>query len=83
MAIPKLMLSNGTIKRIHVDRHVVARNRKKGESNPPITVQTSKGPHKAARVDILGLSRFVYRPEKPLACGATLWVETTAEVLLY
>jgi hypothetical protein len=73
-------LPAGNIKRLHVDRHVIARNGKTGEANPPITVQTSAGPLKGMRVAINGPSEFVYRPEKPLSCGARLWIETRAEV---
>jgi len=71
----------GTIKRIHVDKHVIAANLKHGRNDPPITIQTSKGSHKCFGVDIKGDSRFVYRPTKPLSCGARLWIETRAEVL--
>jgi hypothetical protein len=70
----------GTIKRIHVDKHVIASNLKHGTDNPPITIQTSKGSYKCRAVDIKGPSRFVYRPTKPLSCGARLWIETHAEV---
>lgn len=70
----------GTIKRVHVDRRIMAANLKHGENNPPITVQTGHGPYKAREVRIEGPSTFVYRPEKPLACGARLWVETRGAV---
>ena len=75
-------LKAGTIKRLHVDKHVIVRNRKQGENNPAITVQTSKGPHKAHEVEVNGPSRFIYRPDKPLSCGAVLWIETRAQVTL-
>lgn len=74
---------SGTIKRIHVDKHVIAANLKHGRNDPPITIQTSKGSHKCFGVDIRGVSRFVYRPTKPLSCGARLWIETHAEVVSY
>jgi len=73
-------LKAGTIKRLHVDRRVIASNRKHGRDDPPITVQTSKGPIKTRRAEILGPSTFIYNPTKPLSCGARLWVETRAEV---
>ena len=77
-----MQITKGTIKRIHVDRHVIAANAKHGRNDAPITVQTSRGPHKAYQVKIAGPSTFVYRPEKPLSCGAKLWIETHAEVSL-
>ena len=78
-----MKLPAGTIKRLHVDRRIIANNKRHGRTDPPITVQTSKGPHKAMRVAVYGKSEFVYRPEKPLSCGAVLWVETTAAVELF
>jgi hypothetical protein len=39
-------IRRGLIKRIHVDKQVIARNRKLGLSDPAITIQTSKGPKK-------------------------------------
>lgn len=77
-----MKLAAGTIKRIHVDRRVMAANLKSGRSDPPVTVQTSARPYKAQSVSILGPSRFVHSPHKPLGCGARVWVETRAEVEL-
>jgi hypothetical protein len=76
------MLREGTIKRLHVDKHVIAANRKRPpeEAEPAITIQTSKGPLKAFEVAVLGPSKFTYKPCTPLSCGARLWIETTAEV---
>ena len=48
------------LKRIHVNQHVIRRNKKTG--------------------DILGASRVVYSPDKPLSCGATVWIETDADI---
>lgn len=76
-------LPKGTIKRIHVDKHVIASNLKNNEDNPPITIQTSKGPHKAREVYVYGNSYTIYRPKKPLKCGARLWTETYAEVAYF
>lgn len=78
----KKLIPEGVIKRLHVDRHVMASNRKHGLNNAPVTVQTSKGSHKCYGVNINGPSRFVYSPAKPLSCGALLYVETRAEVEL-
>lgn len=77
----KKTIRKGLIKRLHVDQHAIRANRK-GEHRPPITVQTSKGSLKGFRAHIDGPSEFVYRPEKPLSCGARLWIETHAEVTL-
>lgn len=76
-------IRKGLIKRIHVDQHVIRANKRDGTSNPPITVQTSKGPIKASRVVVEGPSMFVYKPDEPLSCGARLWIETTAQVVAF
>jgi len=31
-------------------------------------------------VKILGPAEIVYRPDKPLSCGARVWVETQSQV---
>jgi hypothetical protein len=68
--------------RIHVNQHVVRRNQKTGATDPVLTVKTSRGNAYAHTVAIHGPSRVVYAPCKPLACGARVWVETTAPVEL-
>jgi hypothetical protein len=70
------------IKRIHVNMHVIRRNRRDSRTDPPLTVKTSRGNHKAVRVVISGPSEVIYRPEQPLACGARVWIETDAPLTL-
>lgn len=65
---------------IHVNQHVVKANAKSGEVNPVLTVKTYKENKYAHEVNILGESKIVYSPDKPLSCGARVWVETQAEV---
>jgi len=67
-------------KKIHVNQHTIKRNAKTGEREPVITVKTYKSNDYAHEVEILGPSRVVYRPDKPLSCGAKVWIETDAEV---
>lgn len=74
------MLRAGTKKRLHVDRKVMALNAKHNRTDPPITIQTSKGALKVSHAQINGPSALIYSPDKPLSCGAKLWVETDAEV---
>jgi len=73
-------LKAGTVKRLHVDRRIVARNVKLGQDEPSITIQTSKGPIKARAVRGDGLFYFVQSMNQPLRCGARLWIETHAEL---
>ena len=65
---------------IHVNQHVIRRNSKKGEDEPCLTVKTYKSNTYAHEVEIDGPSRIVYSPDKPLSCGAKVWIETTSEV---
>ena len=47
-----------------------------------ITVKTSKENIYGSDVTILGESRVVYSPNKPLSCGARVWIETDSEVII-
>lgn len=70
----------GLLKRIHVNQHVIRRNRKLGTKEPPISIKTYRDNVRCLSVEIEGPSRLVYSPERPLGCGARLWIETRAEV---
>ncbi len=70
------------LKRIHINQHVLRHNYKTGERQPVITCKTYKTNDYAHEVEIEGPSKVVYSPDKPLSCGARVWVETTAPVRL-
>jgi hypothetical protein len=65
---------------IHVNQHVIKSNAKTGDTEPVLTVKTYKDNRYAHEVRILGESKVVYSPDKPLSCGAKVWIETEAEV---
>tara|TARA_R110002110_G_C13219960_1_gene697252 strand:- start:21 stop:260 length:240 start_codon:yes stop_codon:yes gene_type:complete len=70
---------------IHVNQHVIKSNRKKGELEPVLTCKTYKAntyAHEAIIRDADGneVARVVYRPDKPLSCGAHVWIETRLDV---
>jgi hypothetical protein len=65
---------------VHVNQHVIKSNRKDGVLDPVLTVKTYKSNTYAHEVVIHGPSKVVYSPEKPLSCGAHVWMETEAEV---
>lgn len=71
-----------TLKRIHINRHHLVYNRTAEIKKPVITVKTSKTNTYCDDVEIKGPSKVVHRPEKPMSCGAVVWIETTAEVVL-
>lgn len=67
---------------IHVNQHVIKANRKNGTNDPCLTVKTYKTNDYAHDVEIHGPSRVVYSPDKPLSCGAHVWIETEAPVTI-
>jgi hypothetical protein len=68
-------------KRIHINQHVIRANAKNGTNDPAITVKTYRNNYYAHRVEIGGASSVVYSPDKPLNCGARVWIETDATVI--
>lgn len=68
---------------IHVNQHVIRANNKTGERDPVLTVKTYKSNTYAHRVTINGPAEVVYSPDKPLSCGARVWIETEAEVTIH
>jgi len=78
-------LREGILKRIHVNQHNIRANTKITNEIgllPVMTVKTSSGNYKGYRVAICGPSEVVYSPNKPLSCGAKVWIETTAALIL-
>lgn len=68
------------IKRIHVNQHTIRANSKSEDKLPPLSVKTYNSNTLCHEVSILGPSRVVYSPDKPLSCGAKVWIETESEV---
>jgi hypothetical protein len=69
-------------KKIHINQHIIRSNKKHNKEDPVITVKTSKSNTYASEVEILGKSKLVYSPNKPLACGARVWIETDEKIVL-
>lgn len=71
---------------IHVNQHEIKHNRKTGERNPPLTIKDYKQNRKASHADIVVdgkvVATVVYRPDKPLSCGAVCWIETNENVIV-
>lgn len=70
------------LKRVHVNMHAIRANRQNGTNEPVITVKTYRSNDYGHRVEVLGPGEFIYSPEDPLSCGARLWFETRAPVLV-
>lgn len=67
---------------VHVHRQRIAQNNKAEVTNrqPPLIIRNSKQRHYANELTILGPCRIVYSPDKPLSCGAKVWIETDSAV---
>ena len=65
---------------IHVNQHKIKSNIHSEVKEPVLTVKTYKSNDYAHEVVIKGMSKIVYSPDKPLSCGARVWIETEGEV---
>lgn len=64
---------------IHVNQHNIRANSKREEGESPLpvlTIKTYKSNIYANEVEILGPSKIVYSPDKPLSCGAKVYIVT-------
>jgi hypothetical protein len=72
---------------IHVNQNRIRSNTKMGANEPVLTVKTYKSNEYAHEAIIYGqdgkvAAKVVYSPDKPLSCGAKVWIETYGEVEL-
>lgn len=74
-------------KRIHVNQHRIRININKPEhvQLPPIGVEWSSEKQYGRTVKIFDkagevVATLIYSPDKPLKCGARLWIETDSKV---
>lgn len=70
---------------IHVNQHNIRHNTKTGDRKPVLTCKTYKSNnygHQAIIYDKAGVEvcRVVYSHDKPLSCGARVWIETQNKV---
>ena len=65
---------------IHVNQHKIRANNKNKSTDPVITVKTYKSNDYCLEALIDGPCKVVYSPDKPLSCGARVWIETQSEV---
>ena len=70
--------------KIHVNQHNIRANTK-GAELPVITVKNYRQNRKANGANIMDSSGNIvatvrYSPDKPLSCGAKVWIETELEV---
>lgn len=70
---------------IHVNQHKIKSNAKNNDNQPVLTCKTYKSNvygHSAEILDAEGIpvASVIYRPNKPLSCGAKVWIETQNNV---
>ena len=70
---------------IHVNQHIIKSNTKRNERKPVLTCKTYKANDYAHEVLIYGqdskiAAKVIYSPDKPLSCGAKVWIETQNKV---
>jgi len=61
---------------VHVNQHVIRRNIRAEKPEPVLTVKKGRENVYAHRVRFTGPGEVVYSPNKPLKCGARVWLET-------
>lgn len=71
---------------IHVNQHKIKSNAKNKLNEPVLTIKTwnnSKYENVYCHeVEIEGPSKVIYSPDKPLNCGARVWIETKGKVTI-
>lgn len=63
--------------RLHVNRHVIASNRKRGEREPVYRLKVGRENviSKTDNIELHGHWRPIYSPDTPLSCGAVAYIE--------
>lgn len=65
---------------IHINKNVIQHNAKYGKNLPVCRVQQGNKSRYCKEVHINGPSKMVYNPDRPLKCGAKLWIETESSI---
>jgi hypothetical protein len=65
---------------IHVNKPLIDRNRKQKTEEPVITIRRGDRASRCHVAEIQGECRVVYQPDRPLACGAVVWIEVAPDI---
>lgn len=68
--------------RICVNKHYIRSNSKHSTNKPVIRVESCGIIRYFHNLEINGSCKLVYRPDKPLSCGAKLWIEVTSNAIV-
>lgn len=74
---------DGKMKIIHINRNIIQQNEKHGRKLPVCRIDMDGKTWYGSRIEILGPSEMIYSPDKPRSCGAKLWIETQADVVIH
>ncbi|MEO1429203.1 MAG: DNA-binding protein [Cyanobacteria bacterium J06632_19] len=68
--------------RICVNQHLIRSNGKHGTNKPVIRLESRGIIRYVHNLEINGICKLIYRPDKPLSCGAKLWIEVASDAIL-
>jgi len=77
-----LLIADERKKHIHVNQHIIRQNLTNKTALPVVTVRHKNKIYRCRAVKIIGPSVVVYSPDKPLSCGARVWIETNSHLEL-
>lgn len=66
---------------IHVNRNVLASNKKHGKNDPAIIIREGKKRTYCYEVEIAPGILMVHREDEPLDCGARCWLEFEGNII--
>ncbi|MEM7578682.1 MAG: DNA-binding protein, partial [Cyanobacteria bacterium P01_A01_bin.80] len=58
-----------------VNQHVIKSNKKNNKNEPVVRIQQGNRVKYCHDIEIIGNSRVIYSADKPLSCGAKVWIE--------
>lgn len=61
---------------IHVNRSIVANNKKADLDNPALSIKCSLGTIHVKKIEFLNGAKLFQDASRPRSCGATVWLET-------
>lgn len=65
---------------VHINMHHIKWNISHEDKKPVITIKKDGQNIYCSRAKIAGPCEIIYSPDKPLSCGARVWIETNAEI---
>ena len=67
---------------IHVNKNKIASNRNNNKNEPVIAIKQGSSTKYCHLAEIKGECKVVYQPDKPLSCGAVVWIEVVPDTVV-